>query len=324
MQRLAFSLFALFLASTAAFAQTEKPSDSVLVYNIQTLYNAGKYESIFKLFTDDMKKALPLKKTNEYFTGLKGQAGQMQSYEFQNYDGEYAIYTSRFEQGVFTVHLASYNSKITGLFIQLDNSPAQADTAPVIERNTVALILPFTGEWTIFWGGDTKELNQHAGVRAQKNAFDIGITDPEGKSFKRNGKKNEDYYVFGKEIIAPLDGDVVDVLDGVHDNVPGKFNRSEVAGNYIVLKAAENEYLFFAHFKQGSVRVKKGDKVKQGQVLGQCGNSGNSSEPHLHFHIYTIDKNGPIGVKCFFKKIQVNGAVMEDYSPIKGDKVKNL
>jgi murein DD-endopeptidase MepM/ murein hydrolase activator NlpD len=317
-------LIAFLTVSIPSFAQSERASDKVLIDTLQTLYNQNSYESIFNLFTKDMKKALPLKETKEYFGGLKNQAGKMKNHEFQKYDEGYAVYKSRFDGGIFIIRIASADSKIAGLFIQLDNIPAEPDSIPVLERNVTALSLPFREEWTIFWGGDTKELNQHVGERPQKNAFDIGITDSEGKSYKTNGKKNEDYYAFGKEIIAPCDGEVVEVVDGVRDNVPGKFNKVDVAGNYVLLKAAEGEYLFFAHFKNGSVRVKKGDKVKKGQMLGQCGNSGNSSEPHLHFHIQTIDKNGPIGVKCYFEKIMVNGVMKEDYSPIKGDKVRNL
>jgi murein DD-endopeptidase MepM/ murein hydrolase activator NlpD len=62
--------------------------------------------------------------------------------------------------------------------------------------------------------------------------------------------------------------------------------------------------------------------VKQGQLLGLCGNSGNSSEPHLHFHQQNIENlNKATGVKCFFSKLEVNGILKTDYSPVKGDKI---
>jgi murein DD-endopeptidase MepM/ murein hydrolase activator NlpD len=83
--------------------------------------------------------------------------------------------------------------------------------------------------------------------------------------------------------------------------------------------------LFFAHFKQHSIVVKQGQKVTQGQLLGLCGNSGNSSEPHLHFHIQNVeDINIATGVKCYFDIIQVNGQTKNDYSPIQKDKIKNI
>ena len=60
-----------------------------------------------------------------------------------------------------------------------------------------------------YLGGDTKELNYHVESEAQKNAFDILILNEKGNSFKTDGKTNEDYYAFGKDLIAPCDGEVV-------------------------------------------------------------------------------------------------------------------
>ena len=179
-------------------------------------------------------------------------------------------------------------------------------------------------EWTVFWGGDTKELNYHVESEAQKNAFDIVITDKNGKSFKTDGKTNEDYYAFGKELIAPCDAEVVLSVDGIKDNIPGELNPIYIPGNTVILKTKNDEFLFFAHFKQNSIVVKQGQKVKQGELLGLCGNSGNSSEAHLHFHIQNIeDMNKATGAKSYFSEIFVNGKLNKDYSPIKGEKVKN-
>jgi murein DD-endopeptidase MepM/ murein hydrolase activator NlpD len=80
----------------------------------------------------------------------------------------------------------------------------------------------------------------------------------------------------------------------------------------------------FAHFKQHSIVVKQGQKIKQGELLGLCGNSGNSSEAHLHFHIQNIeDMNSATGVKCYFENILVNGQSKKDCSPIKTEKIRN-
>jgi len=186
------------------------------------------------------------------------------------------------------------------------------------------LILPFKGEWTVFWGGDKKELNYHVENEAQKGAFDIVITDENGKSHNNNGEKNGDYYAFEKELIAPCEAEVVLVVDGIKDNKPGEFNPIYIPGNTVILKTNNGEYLFFAHFKQNSIVVKQGEKVKKGELLGLCGNSGNSSEPHLHFHIQNVeDFNKAIGAKSYFEKIYVNGELKKDYSPIKNEKIKN-
>jgi hypothetical protein len=183
--------------------------------------------------------------------------------------------------------------------------------------------VPFKGEWSVTWGGDTKELNYHVESVAQKNAFDILIRDSSGSTHNGDGQKNEDYYAFGKELYAPCDGEVVLVVDGVKDNIPGTLNPVYVPGNTVIIKTNLDEYAFFAHFKQHSIVVKQGQKVKAGELLGLCGNSGNSSEPHLHFHLQNVeDMNIAVGAKCYFEKIKVNGELKIDYSPIKGDKIE--
>jgi len=136
--------------------------------------------------------------------------------------------------------------------------------------------------------------------------------------------KYEDYYTFGKELIAPCDGEIVLVVDGIKDNKPGELNPMYAPGNSVIIQTDKNEYLFFAHFKQNTIKVKQGQKVKQGELLGLCGNSGNSSEPHLHFHIQNVeDINAATGVKCYFDKLNVNGQIKTDYSPIKNEKISN-
>jgi murein DD-endopeptidase MepM/ murein hydrolase activator NlpD len=101
-----------------------------------------------------------------------------------------------------------------------------------------------------------------------------------------------------------------------------------VPGNLIIIKHAEGEYSLLAHFKQNSIRVKIGDKVTKGQTIGLCGNSGNSSEPHLHFQV----QNTPFfedeaSMKTFFESLVVRrpgkSEVYDNYSPEKGDIVSN-
>ena len=62
-------------------------------------------------------------------------------------------------------------------------------------------------------------------------------------------------------------------------------NLRTPAGNHVVLDLGSGEYALLAHLRRGSVRVRPGQRVRRGETLGRCGNSGNSSEPHLHFHV---------------------------------------
>jgi murein DD-endopeptidase MepM/ murein hydrolase activator NlpD len=320
MQKILLTLALTFIMANN-FAQTEKAAYKAVADRFEVNYNNDNYDSIFAMFSPEMQNALPVDKAREFLKGLKSQAGQITKRQFVKYEKTYASYKTNFERALFAVNISvDSRSKINGLFVK----PFTDDNLPKIERNITKLQVPFKGEWTVTWGGDTKELNHHVESQAQKNAFDIVITDNKGKSYKTDGKKNEDYYAFSKEILAPCDGEIVLAVDGIKDNIPGVFNPIYIPGNTVIIKTANNEYLFFAHFKQHSIVVKQGQKVKQGEVLGLCGNSGNSSEPHLHFHIQNVeDMNVATGVKCYFDNLIVNGQLKNDYSPIQKDKIKS-
>jgi len=315
------SLILLTLIPFLNFGQTEKETSKKVSAEFEELYNSNNYQEIFNLFSEEMKAAFPIEQTIDFLKGLKSQVGKIEKREFSNYEnGTLACYKTNFERALLSVNISlDKDIKINGLFVK----PFKESNLPKLERNQSPLILPFNGEWTVTWGGDTKELNYHIESEAQKNAFDIVITDDKGQTFKTDGRTNEDYYAFGKNLIAPSDAEVVLVVDGIKDNIPGEMNPIYIPGNTVILKTANNEYLFFAHFKQNSIVVKEGQKVKQGELLGLCGNSGNSSEAHLHFHIQNIeDMNKATGAKCYFDTLYVNGILKNEYSPIKGDKIK--
>jgi murein DD-endopeptidase MepM/ murein hydrolase activator NlpD len=103
--------------------------------------------------------------------------------------------------------------------------------------------------------------------------------------------KNENWVDFGAKVMASADGEVIDTFDGIMNNVPGKLpdpstiTVKNVDGNHVIIDHGNGLYSFYAHLQPGSVQVEVGDKVKTGDQLGLLGNTGNSSAPHLHFHI---------------------------------------
>jgi len=150
--------------------------------------------------------------------------------------------------------------------------------------------LPFRGTWAAVNGGVEKTTSHSWGIQTQRYAYDFLILDEQGHSFSKRHMKPEDYYCYGKEILAPADGEVVEAKDKypdsvILDNGQADCAAKDIRGNYILIRHADKEYGLLAHLKPGSIRVKLGDTVKRGQHIADCGNSGNTSEPHLHFHL---------------------------------------
>jgi murein DD-endopeptidase MepM/ murein hydrolase activator NlpD len=312
-------LFLFLLLTIYSKAQTVETGYNTVTKSFVENYNSENYESIFTAFSDEMKKALPQNNTVNFFKDLQSQAGKIMSYELTEYNPLFCLYKMVFEKNIFNVNIScDEQSNISGLNIRI----FQENNAPV--RNMTKLILPFDDAWTVLWGGDTKELNYHIENVAQKNAFDFVIKDNDGRTYKTGGTVNEDYYAFGKKIVAPCDGKIVLSVDGIKDNIPGRVNPYFITGNTVIMKTGNDEYIVFAHLKQHSVTIREGQDVRQGDIIGYCGNSGNSTEAHLHFHIQnTEDINTATGIKCYFEKITVNSNDVSDYSPVKNEEIRN-
>jgi murein DD-endopeptidase len=124
-------------------------------------------------------------------------------------------------------------------------------------------------------------------VNAQAFAIDFLKMDENGK-LGLGEKTNEAWLCYGQEILSVEDGVVVRAVDGIPENQPGQ--RPELPehhkpGNHVCIDIGDGHFVFYAHLKTGSVRIKEGDRVKKGDVIGLIGNSGRSDGPHLHFHI---------------------------------------
>ncbi|MDP1862040.1 MAG: M23 family metallopeptidase [Gemmatimonadaceae bacterium] len=134
---------------------------------------------------------------------------------------------------------------------------------------------------------------------AQRFAIDYVKVGDDGRTFTGDRLKNESFYAEGQDALAVADGIVVALKDGIPENVPGITSRAvpitleTVGGNHVILDIGDGRYAFYAHIKPGTLRVRQGERVRRGQVVGLVGNSGNSTEPHLHFHI--SDANSPLG-----------------------------
>lgn len=154
-------------------------------------------------------------------------------------------------------------------------------------------------------------------VAAQRYAIDWLLMNDEDHVFTGDGKECSQYAGYGKPIIAVADGTVSGVVDKFPDQVPNHATGDQLAfypgGNSAVIDIGNGNYAFYAHMKPGSIKVKEGQKVKRGEVIGLLGSSGNSTAPHLHFHVMDGPSIlGSQGVPYVFDNFAVKGTANEE------------
>jgi murein DD-endopeptidase MepM/ murein hydrolase activator NlpD len=125
----------------------------------------------------------------------------------------------------------------------------------------------------------------------QRYAIDWVQLGPDGKTWSGDYHSNSSYHAYNQEIHAVADGKIVNVTDGIPENVPNssklaiQITDENIAGNHIIEDLGDGHFAAYAHLRPGTLKVKAGDTVKAGDVLARLGNTGNSSEPHLHFQV---------------------------------------
>jgi len=180
------------------------------------------------------------------------------------------------------------------------------------------LQLPFTDSWTVYWGGRSIEDNYHAVDSAQRFASDFVVTR-NGRTHEGDSNEPESYHCWNRPILAPADGEVVAAVNGLKDQSIGERDPGHPAGNHVVIDFGNGEFGFLAHLRKDSVAVSVGDRVTAGQEVGRCGNSGNTSEPHLHFHLQTTpDLNNGEGLPAQFVSYVADGEPVPRGEPRKG------
>lgn len=180
-------------------------------------------------------------------------------------------------------------------------------------RQKARYTLPFDGEWLVMNGGVTPDTSHSWELAGQRFAYDFVVADGEGRRHVDDGTRPEHYLAHGRPVLAPADGTVVAVRDGVRDAPrPGTgwldWRARDFRGNWVAIRHAGGEHSFLAHLVPGSVRVAPGDRVRRGEAVGLCGNSGHSTEPHLHFQLQDgPDFFGAAGLPVAFSGCVVDG-----------------
>jgi len=148
------------------------------------------------------------------------------------------------------------------------------------------------GTWFVAQGGSTAIGNHHHRVQEQRYALDLVRIGPDGRSFKGSASSLISYHAWGSSVVAPCEGIVTAAVDGFPDMEVGTSDRDNPAGNYVELETVGGIRIVLAHLQKGSVVVREGQKVAPGDLLGKVGNSGNTSEPHLHIHAMSKNESG--------------------------------
>ena len=226
--------------------------------------------------------------------------------------------------------------------------PSRQPQTPVAQSYTVAPIAikaklpkigpPLAGDRWVAMNGCCDDVGVHrpSGLAcngsiyfSQRFAIDWMQLDKAGRLAEGDGLDVHQYPDYGADVLAVADGVVVDTLNTLSDQKPGTLpdpkmmNIGNVDGNHIVIDLGDGVYAFYAHLQKGSVQVSVGDGVKRGQVMAKLGNTGNTSGPHLHFHLmegasplcsngipYTIDSfamTGQIPISDFAKATGIEG-----------------
>ena len=185
-------------------------------------------------------------------------------------------------------------------------------------ENVIDLASPFhNGRQVVLHGGASPFTNGHFHVKPQNHALDIvGLNNLGMRSSSISGGSDLDNYViYGEPVYSPIDGKILIAVDKYDDQTPPKTDVENIAGNHILIERNGIEILL-AHFKKGSIAVKKGNIVTTNTLLGQVGNSGNTSEPHLHIH---VEKGGE--TNTILNGIAIPFTINEQYL-VRGDIIK--
>lgn len=209
------------------------------------------------------------------------------------------------------------------VLVALAVSPRAFRTYPSSHDGSPSLVrfrLPLDGPITVGWGGATPQVNYHVIAPDQRWAYDLAVTR-DGRTHPAGAGTPEQYYVYGAPVLAPADGTVRAVHDGEPDMAIGVMGAAgaDPCGNHVIIEVGPSEFLFLCHMQPGSVAVKPGDTVKTGQVVGHVGNSGNTSEPHLHIHLQdTPEPYFGEGIPLCFHHYRLNGAIVDRGIPTGG------
>lgn len=180
--------------------------------------------------------------------------------------------------------------------------------------------LPFAGEWTVWQGFDGPWTHQGP----WRHAYDFVVTDATGRTHRGDGGRLEQYLAYRKPVLSPVKGRVVTVVADLPDNPVGTTDRTHNWGNLVVLRDERGFHVEISHFAQGSIQVEEGAWVERGALLGLCGNSGYSPQPHIHVQAQLGERVGEPTLPFSFLAFRAGEGFVSNDVPPEGAAVEAL
>jgi len=228
---------------------------------------------------------------------------------------------SKSKDPIFSVAVIDQSGEIQ--LFQFRPSPPAPGNRYVDYTVKTKLRLPFDGDWFVYEGG--REIYQNSNALRDAERFALVFTVlKDGRPFSGDGTSNDQFYCYGQPVVAPADGTIVMTNDTFADNAPGRPETVMPTGNRVLIYHGSHEYSLFMHLKQNSIKVKSGAKVKQGDVVGECGNSGNSPAPHFEYRLQ--NSKGvplPFTLPVQFVDYLADGTPVASGEPVRGQTVHN-
>lgn len=190
-------------------------------------------------------------------------------------------------------------------------------------QDSTKLHLPFNGPWIVLQGGRAVYDNSFAA--SDDNRYTVSfIALKDGMTYENDGRKNSDYFCYGQPVMAPAAGIVIQAAGNASDHQPGRVPEVQSRGNYVVIAHGNSEFSMIPYLKAGSLKVKNGQRVKQGDVIGECGNSGSSFAPHVEYNLqntrgFPLPKTMP----AQFVDYVADGKAVPMGEPLRGQIVEN-
>jgi murein DD-endopeptidase MepM/ murein hydrolase activator NlpD len=294
------------------------------------LFESGQSAALYAAFSREMKKrgsaanfAVLSKKIGTEWGREQKMIGENFSPEVLSAKTVYSRYSqfSKSKDPIYTIIAVDEQGQIA--VIQFQPSPPATGNRFSDYKDTTKLRLPFNDEWFVYQGGRLIYQNSDA-YRAVERYSMVFTVLKDGRPFSGDGTKNEQFYCYGKPVLAPADGTVVLINDSYADNEPGRPEEVLPGGNRVLIAHGNQEYSLLMHLKQNSIKVKQGVKVKQGDPVGECGNSGNSPEPHLEYRLQNSrGRPLPQTLPAQFVDFVADGGAVPMGEPVRGQFVHN-